>query len=154
MQMTSRRGFLQAAGTLSATITSAQQTPAPGARKAGYAVVGLGRLAQNQILPAFAKCRYSRVTALVSGDPAKAARLASQYGVNAKNIYNYETYDRLASSPDVQVIYIALPIGSYTKRHRGPHPGRRGVAGPEAHDGDLRGGPHRPHRPGCLRGAP
>lgn len=112
MQMTSRRGFLRAVGA-TAVAASAQQPSA--ARQAGYAVVGLGRLAQNQILPAFAKCRSSRVTALVSGDPAKAAHLAAQYGVNPKSIYNYETYDRLASNPDVDAIYIVLPNGMHAE---------------------------------------
>jgi predicted dehydrogenase len=112
MQMTSRRGFLGAVG--AAALAPAQQPAAEG-KKVGWAVVGLGRLAQNQILPAFSKCRSSRVTALVSGDPAKAARLAAQYGVNPKNLYNYQTYDQLASNPEVQVIYIVLPNGMHAE---------------------------------------
>jgi hypothetical protein len=65
---------------------------APG-KKTGWAVVGLGYLAINEILPAFAKCEKSRVVALVSGHPDKANKLALRYGVNAKNIYNYQNYD-------------------------------------------------------------
>ncbi len=99
MRMTSRRGFLRAVGATAAMPAPAQQPDAGDERKVGYAVVGLGRLAQNQILPAFRVCRRSRVTALVSGDPAKAARLAAQYRVNPKNIYNYQTYDRLSDNP-------------------------------------------------------
>src|SRR5579859_6778549 len=44
---------------------------APG-KKTGWAIVGLGYLAINEILPAFAKCEKSRVVALVSGHPDKA----------------------------------------------------------------------------------
>src|ERR1700759_5297253 len=48
--------------------------PAPSAPDAriGFAVVGLGRLALEQILPAFSNCKHARVTALVSGSPEKA----------------------------------------------------------------------------------
>jgi len=44
----------------------------PREKKLGWAVVGLGSLAINQILPAFAKCEKSKVVALVSGHPDKA----------------------------------------------------------------------------------
>jgi predicted dehydrogenase len=115
MRMTSRRGFLRAAGGAAAARAAAQEPGETERKRIGYAVVGLGRLAQGQVLPAFAKSRSSRVTALVSGDPAKAERLAGQYGVNPKNIYNYQTYDRLASNPDVQAIYIALPNGMHAE---------------------------------------
>jgi len=62
---------------------------APG-KKTGWAIVGLGYLAINEILPAFAKCEKSRVVALVSGHPDKANKLALRYGVDPKNIYNYQ----------------------------------------------------------------
>src|ERR1043166_7473756 len=81
---------------------------APG-KKLGWAVVGLGYLAINEILPAFAKCEKSRVVALVSGHPDKAAKLAARYGVSPKAIYNYQNYDTLRDNPDVDVIYVVLP---------------------------------------------
>jgi glucose-fructose oxidoreductase len=44
-----------------------------------YAVVGLGHIAQVAMLPAFAHARRnSRLTALVSDDPAKLKQLASR----------------------------------------------------------------------------
>jgi predicted dehydrogenase len=89
---------------------AAQQAATPDSgKKLGYAVVGLGNLAQHQILPAFAKCKSSKVTALVSGHPDKAERLAAQYGVKPRNIYNYQNYDTLASNAEVDVIYVVLP---------------------------------------------
>ena len=81
---------------------------APG-KKTGWAIVGLGYLAIYQILPAFAKCEKSRVVALVSGHPDKANKLALRYGVNPKNIYNYQNYDSIRDNPEVDVIYIVLP---------------------------------------------
>jgi predicted dehydrogenase len=77
----------------------------------GYAVVGLGRLSLNQILPAFGKSEYSRVTALVSGDRQKARRIAAQYGVPETSIYSYAEYERLADNKSVKAVYIVLPNG-------------------------------------------
>ncbi len=78
-------------------------------QRTGFAIVGLGTLALNQILPAFGKSKYCRVTALVSGDREKARKIAGQYGIPESSLYDYKTYDQLAHNPDVQVIYIVLP---------------------------------------------
>jgi predicted dehydrogenase len=83
--------------------------PDPPGKKLGYAIVGLGNLAIHQILPAFAECEKSRVVALVSGHPDKAHKLALRYGVDPKNIYNYENYDSIKDNPEVDVIYVVLP---------------------------------------------
>jgi predicted dehydrogenase len=88
---------------------SPQDAPEPPGKKAGWAVVGLGNLAIHQILPAFCQCEKSRVVALVSGHPEKAAKLAARYGVNPKAIYNYQNYDTIRDNPEVDVIYIVLP---------------------------------------------
>lgn len=86
-----------------------QTVPEPPGRKVGWAIVGLGSLAINQILPAFAKCEKSKVVALVSGHPDKAQKLAARYGVSPKSIYNYQNYDSLKDNPEVDVIYVVLP---------------------------------------------
>ena len=89
--------------------------PEPPGKKLGWAIVGLGNLAINQILPAFAKCEKSQVVAFVSGHPDKARKLALRYGVSAKNIYNYQNYDSIKDNPDVDVIYIVLPNGMHAE---------------------------------------
>lgn len=81
----------------------------PGGKRVGYAVVGLGRLAIGEILPAFAQSKHSRVTALVSGDRDKAEKVARQYGIRPDAIYSYADYDQLADNPEVDAVYIALP---------------------------------------------
>jgi predicted dehydrogenase len=91
------------------------KVPDPPGKKLGYAIVGLGQLAIYQILPAFAQCEKSRVVAFVSGHPDKAAKLAARYGVNPKNIYNYENYDTLRDNPEVDIIYIVLPNGMHAE---------------------------------------
>ena len=81
----------------------------PTASRLGIAVVGLGRLSLTQILPAFAQSRHVRVTALVSGDPAKARIIAAQYNVPEHGIYDYKTLDTIKNNPDVDIVYIVLP---------------------------------------------
>jgi predicted dehydrogenase len=87
--------------------------PEPPGKKLGWAIVGLGSLSIHQILPAFAQCEKSKVVALVSGHPAKAAKLAARYGVNPKSIYNYQNYDSIKNNPEVDIIYIVLPNGMH-----------------------------------------
>lgn len=78
-------------------------------RKVGWAIVGLGQLALEEIMPAFAEAKSSEPVALVSGHPDKAKRVAEAYGIKPESIYNYENYDRLAEDKRVEVIYIVLP---------------------------------------------
>jgi glucose-fructose oxidoreductase len=71
-----------------------------------YAVVGLGHIAQVAVLPAFAHARRnSRLTALVSDDPAKLKALSKKYRVG--DTYSYEEYE--ACLEQVDAVYIALP---------------------------------------------
>src|SRR5262245_4631004 len=87
----SRRRFLQtasgalaaaplASGAFAPAALEAGQVPnlklpeAPG-RKLGWALVGLGSLSINQIMPAFAKCTQSKLVGFVSGRPEKARHM-------------------------------------------------------------------------------
>jgi predicted dehydrogenase len=73
-----------------------------------YAVVGLGYIAQNSVLPAFRRTRdSSRLTALVSDDPVKLRDLGEKYGVG--QTYSYEQYDECLRSGDVDAVFICLP---------------------------------------------
>ena len=77
--------------------------------KLGFAVVGLGKLALGQIIPALRTTSGARLAALVSGHPDKAQRVAAENGLPADAIYNYENYDRIAHDPRIDVVYIVLP---------------------------------------------
>jgi len=77
-------------------------------RKVAYAVVGLGHIAQNAILPAFANAREnSELVALVSNDPVKLKALSRQYGV--KETYSYDEYEACLHRGNVEAVYITLP---------------------------------------------
>ena len=54
-----------------------------GNRQVGYAVIGLGHIAQAAVLPAFAHAHNAKLVAVVSGDAQKRARLARKYRCDA-----------------------------------------------------------------------
>lgn len=91
----------------------------PPEKRVGFAIVGLGHLALEWVLPAFAQSQYARPTALVSGDPAKARTVGAQYGIAPRSIYSYDDFDRIAHDETVDAVYIILPNSmhaEYTER--------------------------------------
>ncbi|HLW80275.1 MAG TPA: Gfo/Idh/MocA family oxidoreductase [Terriglobia bacterium] len=88
----------------------------------GYAVVGLGSISQDAVLPAFRHSRNSKLVAVVSGDQRKARRLAAKFG--ARDAYTFDEYDLCLSRPAVQAVFIATPNGAHA-----PHAIRAAGAG-------------------------
>src|ERR1051326_4061192 len=78
-----------------------------------YAVVGLGAISQQAVLPAFAHSRSARLVAVVSGDREKATRLAGEFG--APHHYSYEQFSTCLKNPEVEAVYIATPPGEHEK---------------------------------------
>ena len=78
-------------------------------KRIGYAIVGIGHLTMEAIVPAFAKTQYSKITALVTGDRAKGLELARSLGLPDSAVYDYASYERLADQADVDAVYIVLP---------------------------------------------
>jgi predicted dehydrogenase len=85
------------------------ETARPPAERVGFALVGLGRLTLNELMPAFGRTRRCRPVALVSGDPEKARKLARQHGIREDAIYDYAGFDRIAGNPEVRAVYVVLP---------------------------------------------
>jgi len=83
--------------------------PAPPDQRVGFAVMGLGRLALERSLPAFAECKYACPVALVSGDAAKMRAIAKQYGIPAASCYSYADFPRIRDNTAVQAVYVVLP---------------------------------------------
>ena len=78
-------------------------------KKLGFALVGLGGLATNQIAPGLLNSAHCKLTAIVTGTPEKEKKWADKYGIDRDHIYNYESFDKIASDDSVDVIYIVLP---------------------------------------------
>lgn len=97
---------------LSALSLAASQLPnlgrAQSGKKIGYAAVGLGTIS-DIFMKAVANSSTTKITALVSGHPEKAARYAEQYGVPKDSIYNYENFDRIRENKNIDATYIGLP---------------------------------------------
>src|SRR3954467_485094 len=75
-------------------------------RQVGYAVIGLGHIAQSAVLPAFAHAKNAKLVALVSGDPEKRQKLSRRYRCDA---YDTRDLDDVLHRPDVDAVYIAEP---------------------------------------------
>jgi len=82
-----------------------------GRKRVGFAVVGLGKISEVAVLPAFRHSRDSELVAVVSSDQKKARRLARKFG--ARDAYTYDQYDLCLSRPAVQAVFIATPNGTH-----------------------------------------
>ncbi|WP_066726603.1 Gfo/Idh/MocA family protein [Sphingomonas pituitosa] len=96
------------AGVVASALGGSAAVAAP-KRKLGYAVVGLGYYATQQILPNLKDCEFAELKALVSGTPAKLEKYGAQYGIPRTHWYSYDTYDRIRDNPDIDLVYVVLP---------------------------------------------
>jgi predicted dehydrogenase len=76
-------------------------------KKVRYAIVGVGDIAQEDMMPGFAHTGNSEITALVTSDPQKAAKLGEKYDVKAT--FRYEEFEQALQSGVFDAIYLATP---------------------------------------------
>lgn len=81
----------------------------------GFAIVGLGGYALNQMMPRFTQSKRAHIAALVSGNPEKLRRVGDAYGVPTDARYSYEEYDRIATNRNIEAVYIVLPSGLHAE---------------------------------------
>jgi predicted dehydrogenase len=113
MSTQSRRKFvLQASAVAVAPLISTSVTRAmakASSKKLGFAICGLGDLAENKIAPALQKTERCRLAGIITDSPAKVQLWQSKYGIPAKNAYSYDTMDKMAGNPEIDVVYIVTP---------------------------------------------
>ncbi|MFZ3333274.1 MAG: Gfo/Idh/MocA family oxidoreductase [Candidatus Acidiferrales bacterium] len=80
-------------------------------KRIGFAVVGMGKIAQGSVLPAFANSKHAKLVALVSRDRKKATRLARKF--RAGSVYTNDEYAACLANPEVSTLYIATPPGDH-----------------------------------------
>ncbi|MFJ3973831.1 Gfo/Idh/MocA family protein [Streptomyces sp. NPDC090021] len=68
-------------------------------------VLGCADIAWRRMLPAIAGCPDTRLVAIASRDAAKAARFTGRFGGEP-----VVGYDRLLERPDVDAVYVPLPV--------------------------------------------
>ncbi len=82
-------------------------------RKVGFAVVGLGSIAQGSVLPAFSRSKKARLVAVVSRDRNKSARVARKFKALAS--YSLDEYAACLANPQVEAVYVATPQGEHAR---------------------------------------
>lgn len=113
---TSGSRFLLAESTQPGDDVAAMQDNTNSGKKIGYCIVGLGRISMDEFMPAVQKvAKHSKLVALVSGHRDKAEKVADQYGISHKAIYDYTNYDQIAHNPEIDAVYIALPNGMHAE---------------------------------------
>ena len=87
--------------------------PIPMGERMRWAIVGLGSFGVGQVIPGFVDANASRMTAFVSGNPDKAKMLGERYGVS--RFYGYDNFDDIARDPEIDCVYIVLPVGLHAE---------------------------------------
>lgn len=115
--LVSRRRFLGqiSAATAVALAPRLVCAQAPVGRKLGVALVGLGRYSTNQLGPALKVTEHCRLMGVVTGDAAKGARWAREYGFPEKNVWHYDTMGRMAGNSDIDIVYVVTPPGLHAQ---------------------------------------
>ncbi len=80
------------------------------AKKLGIALVGLGNYSTGQLAPALQHTQNCYLAGIVTGTPTKAIEWKSKYNIPLRNIYDYQSFDQIANNPDIDIIYIVLPV--------------------------------------------
>jgi glucose-fructose oxidoreductase len=87
----------------------------PAAHKLGVALVGLGSYSSGQLGPALRETKLCRLAGVVTGSPAKAARWAKNYGLPSNCLYTYDTMERMAENPAIDIVYVVTPNGLHAE---------------------------------------
>jgi len=124
--MKTRRFFLQKAG-LSAlalqltpfnplsAITQEFLTKRQDEKPLRVAIMGLGSYG-TRVAKAMKDCKRAKLVGVISGTPSKIESWQKEYGIPAKNCYNYETYPQIKDNLDIDAVYVITPNGLH-KEH-------------------------------------
>lgn len=106
-----RRHFIQSSGMLAATafLVSPGYLFAKNKKKLGVALVGLGYYSTDLLAPALQLTEFCELKAIVTGSPDKIPIWQTKYGIEDKNVYNYENMHTIADNDEIDVVYIVLP---------------------------------------------
>jgi glucose-fructose oxidoreductase len=78
-------------------------------RTLGVAIVGLGGYAEGLIAPGLGRTRHCRLAGIVTGTPDKVPAWQQRHGIADANVYSYDSFDRIADNPAIDVVYIITP---------------------------------------------
>ncbi len=78
-------------------------------KRVGYAIVGIGKLSAEELIPAVRTSEHSYIAALVTSEENKGNAFARAFDLTENDVYNYEQFEELAGREDVEAVYIVLP---------------------------------------------
>jgi len=107
-----RKGSIGAGALMLGSALSALAVNKAG-KKLGIALVGLGGYAGGQLAPALQHTKNCYLAGIVTGTPSKAESWSAKYNIPKKNIYNYQNFDEIARNPDIDIVYVVLPVAMH-----------------------------------------
>ena len=84
-------------------------------KKLGVALVGLGKYSEGELAPALEETKLCRLAGIVTGSPEKVPEWKAKYNIPDKNVYDYKSFDRIADNPDIDIVYVVLPIAMHAE---------------------------------------
>ena len=84
-------------------------------KQLNVALVGLGKYSTGQLAPALQETKLCRLAGIVTGSPEKVPQWKAKYNIPDKNVYDYKSFDRIADNPDIDIVYIVLPIAMHAE---------------------------------------
>ncbi len=81
----------------------------------GFAIVGLGGYALNQMMPRFDQSERCHIAAIVSGNPDKLRKVGDAYDVPQDARLSYDAFDRIAADKRIDAVYVVLPTGLHAE---------------------------------------
>jgi predicted dehydrogenase len=115
----SRRAFIRTSSlgigalALGPALSSLAVASAKSDKKLGIALVGLGNYSYGQLAPALQHTQNCYLAGIVTGTPAKAVDWSQRHNIPEKNIYNYQNFDEIAHNPDIDIVYVVLPVSMH-----------------------------------------
>jgi predicted dehydrogenase len=89
--------------------------PAPKADKQlRVAILGLGGYA-NIVARGMKDCKIAKLTGIITGTPSKIPIWKEKYGIEDKNVYNYENMHEIKNNPDIDLVYVITPNSLHHK---------------------------------------
>ena len=115
--MTNRRSFIRKSSILLAASTfplSSFLIPQK-KEKLGVALVGLGYYSRDLLAPALQLTKHCELKGIVTGSPEKIPVWQEKYGIESRNIYNYDNMHEISNNDEIDVVYIVLPNALHKK---------------------------------------
>jgi len=113
--MENRRSFIKKASAIAAISVAPSFLLPKQKKKLGVALVGLGYYSTDLLAPALQLTKHCELRGIITGSPEKITLWKKKYGINSKNVYNYENMHTIANNDEIDVIYVVLPNSLHEK---------------------------------------